>query len=131
MNALGFSKATPNSDGTWSAGNGYHYNTQWSGVPPTHFASRGAGVPYLTGLIRPCEIAQGQINHATFGNVVGDDAVYKTMTWNDGSFAIDFTQSSTQQTTTRSTQGLLMEGMLFRRLMNWLEGRPLVRQVKG
>lgn len=60
----GFSKAAPNSDGTWSAGNGYHYNTQWSGVPPTHFASRGAGVPYLTGLIRPCEIAQGQINHA-------------------------------------------------------------------
>jgi hypothetical protein len=60
----GFSKATPNSDGTWSASNGNHYNTQWSGVPPTHFASRGAGVPYLTGLIRPCEIAQGRINHA-------------------------------------------------------------------
>jgi hypothetical protein len=60
----GFWKAMPNSDGTWSATNGYHYNTQWSGVPPTHFASRGAGVPYLTGLIRPCEIAQGRINHA-------------------------------------------------------------------
>jgi hypothetical protein len=60
----GFSHAYPNSDGTWSASNGYHYNTQWSGVPPAHFASRGAGVPYLTGLIRPCEIAQGHIDHA-------------------------------------------------------------------
>jgi hypothetical protein len=63
----GFWKAFPNADGTWSATNGYHYNTHWDGVPPTnssHFVSRGAGVPYLVGLIRPCEIAQGHIDHA-------------------------------------------------------------------
>jgi hypothetical protein len=55
----------------------------------------------------------GQVNHAVFGNgeVKGDDAVYKTMGWMDGSFAIDFTQSSKEQTTTKSTQGLLMEGL--------------------
>ena len=55
----------------------------------------------------------GQVNHAVFGNgeVNGDDAVYKTMGWMDGSFAIDFTQSSNEQTTTKSTQGLLMEGL--------------------
>ena len=57
--------------------------------------------------------SDGQVNHAVFGNgeVKGDDAVYKTMGWMDGSFAIDFTQSSNEQTTTKSTQGLLMEGL--------------------
>ncbi|MBI9092982.1 MAG: fibronectin type III domain-containing protein [Desulfobacterium sp.] len=48
----------------WMAVNGYHYNTRWSGVPPVGFISRGAGVPYLAGLIRPWEIAQGRIDHA-------------------------------------------------------------------
>ena len=60
----GLWQATPNADGTWNSKNGYHYNTQWSGVPPDGFMSRGAGVPYLTGLIRPCEIKQGHIDHA-------------------------------------------------------------------
>lgn len=50
--------------GIWTAVNGYHYNTRWSGVPPSGFISRGAGVPYLAGLIRPWEIAQGRIDHA-------------------------------------------------------------------
>lgn len=53
-----------NSGGQMSATNGYHYNTLWSGVPPSGFGSRGAGVPYLTGLVRTCEIAQGHIDHA-------------------------------------------------------------------
>ncbi len=44
--------------------NGYHYNTNWSGVPPFGFFNRGAGVPYLAGLVRPWEIAQGRIDHA-------------------------------------------------------------------
>ncbi len=48
----------------WVAVNGYSYNTNWSGVPPTGFVSRGAGVPYLIGLIRPWEIEQGRIEHA-------------------------------------------------------------------
>jgi hypothetical protein len=30
----------------------------------TSYTSRGAGVPYLAGLIRPWEIAQGRIDHA-------------------------------------------------------------------
>jgi hypothetical protein len=55
--------------GRWSAENAYHYNVRWSGVPPrsshgSAFGSRGAGVPYLTGLVRPCEIARGRIDHA-------------------------------------------------------------------
>ena len=53
----------------WSAENAYHYNTHWSGVPPRAangqpFGSRGAGVPYLAGLVRPCEIKRGRIDHA-------------------------------------------------------------------
>ncbi|MBI3977128.1 MAG: hypothetical protein HY331_02975 [Chloroflexi bacterium] len=60
----GFWKVIVNADGTYAATNGYHYNTNWSGVPPKGFISRGAGVPYLTGLIRPWEIAQGRIDHA-------------------------------------------------------------------
>jgi hypothetical protein len=51
------------------AENGYHYNVRWSGVPPhsrngSPFGSRGAGVPYLAGLVRPCEVARGRIDHA-------------------------------------------------------------------
>jgi hypothetical protein len=50
--------------GAWVATDGYHYNTNWSGVPPPGFGSRGAGMTYLAGLIRPCEIARGYIDHA-------------------------------------------------------------------
>jgi hypothetical protein len=55
--------------GGWQITNGYHYSTRWSGVPPRDrdgnpFGSRGAGVPYLAGLVRPCEITRGRIDHA-------------------------------------------------------------------
>lgn len=60
----GFNSVVVNSDGSLNVKNGYHYNTNWDGSPPDTFGSRGAGVPYLTGLIRPCEIAQGHIDHA-------------------------------------------------------------------
>jgi CheY-like chemotaxis protein len=53
----------------------------------------------------------GQINHAVFGKTTGEDAVYKVMGWLEGTFAIDFTGSSAEQTVARSTQGLLMEGL--------------------
>ncbi len=55
--------------------------------------------------------SEGQINHATCGNLKGDEAVYKVLTWQTGNFLIDFTGSSPEQTITRSTQGLLMEGL--------------------
>jgi hypothetical protein len=48
----------------WTCTNLYKYNTRWKGVPPYGFLSRGAGIPYLTGLIRPWEIKQGRIEHA-------------------------------------------------------------------
>ncbi len=55
--------------------------------------------------------SDGQINHALYGDLKGDSAVYKVLFWPDGNFLIDFTRHSPEQTTTRSTQGLLMEGL--------------------
>lgn len=58
-------------NGRYNATNGYYYNIKYSGYPPSsltnseaRFLSRGAGIPYLTGVVRPCEIVQGKINHA-------------------------------------------------------------------
>ena len=67
----------------------------------------------LTNATDHCELFfnEGQINHGSYGNLVGDEAVYKVLTWQDGNFDIDFTASSSEQTITRSTQGLLMEGL--------------------
>ncbi len=55
--------------------------------------------------------SDGQIHHATYGALKGDDAVYKVLTWTAGNFQIDFSGASKEQTTSRSTQGLLMEGL--------------------
>jgi CheY-like chemotaxis protein len=67
----------------------------------------------LTQNVDRCElyVSEGQITHASYGSLVGDDAVYKALTWQDGNFHIDFKGRSAEQTTTRSTQGLLMEGL--------------------
>ena len=60
-----------------------------------------------------CELffSDGQINHATYGDLKGDQAVYKVLAWTEGSFEIDFSRNSSEQTITKSTQGLLMEGL--------------------
>jgi len=60
----GFWQASQGADGAWTATNGYHYSTAWSGVPPSTFVSRGAGLPYFAGLVRPWEIESGRIGHA-------------------------------------------------------------------
>jgi DNA-binding response OmpR family regulator len=54
---------------------------------------------------------EGQINHALYGDLQGDAAVYKVLTWTAGTFEVDFAGSSNEQTTTQSTQGLLLEGL--------------------
>jgi CheY-like chemotaxis protein len=60
-----------------------------------------------------CEIyfTQGQARHAAYGATLGDEAVFKVLRWTDGNFEIDFTKSTTQESTTLNTQGLLMEGL--------------------
>jgi len=67
----------------------------------------------LTNASQRCDLYfnDGQINHARYGGLQGDEAVFKVLTWTEGLFEIDFSASSSEQTTTRSTQALLMEGL--------------------
>jgi CheY-like chemotaxis protein len=60
-----------------------------------------------------CEMyfREGQVTHATYGSLSGDEAVFKVLRWEGGNFQIDFSGKSTQQTTNLNTQGLLMEGL--------------------
>lgn len=53
----------------------------------------------------------GQLTHATYRDLVGDRAVFKVLTWSDGEWELDFTNTSNERTTTKSTQALMMEGL--------------------
>ena len=53
----------------------------------------------------------GLLHHAELGSTVGDEAVYSVAGWADASFQIDFNARSDKKSTTRSTQGLLMEAL--------------------
>src|SRR5206468_7641247 len=54
---------------------------------------------------------QGQVKHAAYGSITGDEAVFKVLRWTEGSFQVDFDGKTTKETTTLNTQGLLMEGL--------------------
>jgi CheY-like chemotaxis protein len=60
-----------------------------------------------------CEMyfTQGQVKHAAYGSISGNEAVFKVLRWTDGNFQINFEGKTTQETTTLNTQGLLMEGL--------------------
>jgi len=67
----------------------------------------------LTNQGERCEVffAEGQVKHATYGSLVGDEAVFKVLRWTGGSFQLDFEGKTDKQTTQLNTQGLLMEGL--------------------
>src|SRR5579864_7431681 len=60
-----------------------------------------------------CEVlfAEGQVKHATYGELVGDPAVFKVLRWTGGNFELNFEGKTDQETTKLNTQGLLMEGL--------------------
>jgi CheY-like chemotaxis protein len=60
-----------------------------------------------------CEVffAEGQVKHATYGSLLGDQAVFKVLRWTGGNFEINFEGKTDQETTQLNTQGLLMEGL--------------------
>jgi len=60
-----------------------------------------------------CEVffAEGQVKHATYGSLVGDEAVFKVLRWTGGTFQLDFEGKTDKETTQLNTQGLLMEGL--------------------
>jgi CheY-like chemotaxis protein len=67
----------------------------------------------LTSKDEKCEVyfKEGQVTHAAYGSLHGDQAVFKVLRWTDGNFQVNFEGKSTKQTTTLNTQGLLMEGL--------------------
>jgi CheY-like chemotaxis protein len=62
---------------------------------------------------KKCQVflENGQVYDAVCGPLAGDQAVYEVVEWNQGTFEIDFSGRSQQRRTTRSTQGLLLEGL--------------------
>ena len=60
----GLSKARIDGQGLWAADGGYRYSINFSGIPPKGFGQRGAGIGHLAGLVRPCEVERGYIDHA-------------------------------------------------------------------
>ena len=64
----GFFNFSAGPGNTFTAANGYGYTVNGSATPVhahgNGFVARGAGVPYLAGLVRKCEIQAGSIGHA-------------------------------------------------------------------
>jgi CheY-like chemotaxis protein len=67
----------------------------------------------LTNKDENCEVyfREGQVTHAQYGTLSGDQAVFKVLRWTDGNFQVNFEGKTNKQTTTLNTQGLLMEGL--------------------
>jgi DNA-binding response OmpR family regulator len=67
----------------------------------------------LTNKDDKCEMyfREGQVTHAEYGSLTGDQAVFKVLRWTDGNFQVNFEGKTSKQTTTLNTQGLLMEGL--------------------
>src|ERR1700722_20148499 len=55
--------------------------------------------------------AAGQCADARMGDVEGEIAVFNAGKWPDGEFEIDFNKTASRETITRTTTGLLMEGL--------------------
>src|SRR6202047_1581848 len=60
-----------------------------------------------------CEVffVEGQVKHATYGSLTGDEAVFKVLRWTGGNFQLNFEGKTDKETTQLNTQGLLMEGL--------------------
>ena len=96
----------------------------------TFEVSRKSGVLRVTSRSDEAIISfrDGQVVEATLGRLRGAEAVYRTLVWNQGEFAIEFRPVDTSDSVGVSTQGLLMEGM--RRVDEWtrlLEQLPPLR----
>ena len=60
-----------------------------------------------------CDVyfVEGQVTHAVYGDLKGDEAVFKVLTWTGGNFQLDFEGRTSETSTKLNTQGLLMEGL--------------------
>ncbi len=57
------------------------------------------------------QFRNGQLVHATLGNLSGEAAVYAVVAWTEGMFLIDFERVECPRTITHSTQSVLLEAL--------------------
>lgn len=98
----------------------------------TFEVSRKSGTAHLRNGRNAADIMfrEGKLIDAHLGNLRGEEAVYRTLIWNEGTFDVDFTPVRGDDIIEVSTQGLLMEGM--RRVDEWgrlLEQLPPLHTV--
>jgi hypothetical protein len=56
-------------------------------------------------------LAEGEVRHARVGDEAGEDAFYRLLTWAEGDFSFETGKREIEHQMSRSTMGLLMEGM--------------------
>src|SRR5215472_6788241 len=85
----------------------------------TFEVSRKSGVVHLAsgGQTGDIYFRDGKIVDAEVGRLRGEEAIYRTLIWNEAEFEVVFTPVSRDDVIGTSTQGVLMEGM--RRVDEW------------
>ncbi len=98
----------------------------------TFEVSRKSGVVHIANGDANAKVyfRDGKVVDASLGKLMGEEAVYRTLIWNEGEFEVEFTKVECADVIESSTQGLLMEGM--RRVDEWgrlLEALPSLTTV--
>ena len=98
----------------------------------TFEVSRKSGIVHITLGDATAHVffRDGKVVDATLGKLMGEEAVYRTLIWNEGEFEVEFCKVDCPDVIESSTQGLLMEGM--RRVDEWgrlLEALPALTTI--
>ncbi|MGK3963253.1 DUF4388 domain-containing protein [Sorangium sp. So ce118] len=98
----------------------------------TFEVSRKSGIVHLSHGDNEVQVyfREGKVVDATLGRLCGEEAVYRALLWNEGTFEVEFCKVDNPDVIETSTQGLLMEGM--RRVDEWgrlLEALPSLSTV--
>lgn len=85
----------------------------------TFEVSRKTGTVHLKSGTKEASIyfREGKVLDAELGQLSGEEAIYRTLTWNEATFEVTFEAVTRRDAIEVSTQGVLMEGM--RRLDEW------------
>lgn len=85
----------------------------------TFEVSRKSGVVHLRGGLQEAHIyfRDGKVVDAELGRLRGEEAIYRSLIWNEATFEVEFKGIANEEIIDGSTQALLMEGM--RRVDEW------------
>ncbi|MGA7123713.1 MAG: response regulator, partial [Polyangiaceae bacterium] len=85
----------------------------------TFEVSRKSGVVHLRGGAQEAHIyfRDGKVVDAELGRLRGEEAIYRSLIWNEAQFEVEFKAVANEEIIDGSTQALLMEGM--RRVDEW------------